>query len=600
MNKNTIENQGIGYNSIDQEHQENTIAEQNKMKYRIGPKLNTKTIGFNSEGALHEIKANRLSKDSMEHQVSINFSSYRKIPIIVERGSFPPPIITFEQSGLHPTMKRNMASLHYQIPTPVQAYAIPIVLSGIDLMTFPQTGSGKISAFITSTFSFLFDKEIELAKSRPAPHQLKDFKAEPRVLIIAPTREICLKIFSKCIRFCYKSILRSCVTYGGADIFYQLRQLERGCDILVASPGCLLEFLEKRKIGLSHINHLILYKVDCMIDMRLESTIRDIILKNGISQDRQTLIFSATLPHTIHKLFRDLLKPNYLILDVGYIGGTTSSVKQNILFVKEENKREKVDDLLKHQSPRRTLILVETRRGADSLDQYLYEHSYPSTSIHGERSYIEREDALSAFNSGICPIMVATAAAVRGIDIKNVVHVINYDMPNDMNEYIHRIGRTARVGKVSLVTSFYNERSSRLAPTITRLLIKCQQDIPYFLQKYMDVQITREDLTGEDIIGPPGKVKNEKWIYSSCSNNYLSKHTRYLECQTSKDETRNAVTESNEKRDHSRPLDKLGEWLCPDCIFKNFSRRMHCFICHVARPDKAKKEMNEDQDRKMI
>jgi ATP-dependent RNA helicase DDX3X len=161
----------------------------------------------------------------------------------------------------------------------------------------------------------------------------------------------------------------------------------------------------------------------------------------GLPVDRQTLMFSATFPRSIRKLARDFLRPDYLFLKVGRVGGTTNSITQKMIYVEEEDKRDALRTLLNSQPPSRTLIFVETKRSADSLDQYLYERSFPSTSIHGDRTQMEREDALQAFKSGQCPILVATAVAARGIDIRNVMHVINYDMPNDMDEYIHRIGR---------------------------------------------------------------------------------------------------------------------------------------------------------------
>ncbi|KAI7865127.1 P-loop containing nucleoside triphosphate hydrolase protein, partial [Spinellus fusiger] len=437
---------------------------------------------------------NELFEQCTENQTTLDFSKYESIPIRVERGEAPTPIISFDTGDLHPVLKDNVRLLGYSKPTPVQTYSIPIVTSGKDLMACAQTGSGKTAAFLIPTLSSLFKHDKEWAQPRPAPYEQRQFMAEPLVLILAPTRELCSQIFDECRKFTYRSRLRPCAVYGGADTFSQLRQLERGCDILAAAPGRLMDFIERRKIGLSRVRYLILDEADRMLDMGFESIIRAVVEKKGCNPDRQTLMFSATFPRAIRKLARDFLKPDYLFLKVGRVGGTSTSITQNVIHVEEENKREALRELLNSQPPSRTLIFVETKRSADSLDQYLYERSFPSTSIHGDRTQIEREDALLAFKSGQCPILVATAVAARGIDIRNVMHVINFDMPNDMDEYIHRIGRTARVGKSGLATSFYNDRSAGLCYDLAKLLKECQQEIPPFLADY----VTEDNYGGGD------------------------------------------------------------------------------------------------------
>lgn len=218
-------------------------------------------------------------------------------------------------------------------------------------------------------------------------------------------------------------------------------ELEKGCDILAATPGRLQDFIARGKVGLNRIKYLILDEADRMLDMGFERSIRDIVEQSGMSQNRQTLMYSATFPRAIRKLARDFLKPEYLFLKVGRVGGTTNLITQKVYWVEEEEKRERLKKLLLSQPPSRTLIFVETKRGADSLDQYLYDQSFPTTSIHGDRTQMEREDALIAFKNGTCPILVATAVAARGLDIRSVMHVVNYDMTNDLDEYIHRIGR---------------------------------------------------------------------------------------------------------------------------------------------------------------
>jgi ATP-dependent RNA helicase DDX3X len=242
--------------------------------------------------------------------------------------------------------------------------------------------------------------------------------------------------------------------------------------------------IDRGKIDLSNLRYLVLDEADRMLDMGFESSIREIAERKGMAKNRVTLMYSATFPKEIRALARDFLKPNYLFLKVGRIGGTTTDITQNVIWVEENEKRTKLKELLLSQPPCRTLIFVDTKRNADTLDQYLYENNLPSTSIHGDRSQMEREDALLAFKAGKCPILVATAVVARGIDVRNVMHVVNYDMTPNIDEYIHRIGRTARVGNAGLATSFFNHNSSPVARDLTKLLIECKQKVPDFLERY--------------------------------------------------------------------------------------------------------------------
>ncbi|OAD76432.1 hypothetical protein PHYBLDRAFT_74388 [Phycomyces blakesleeanus NRRL 1555(-)] len=388
-------------------------------------------------------------------------------------------------------MKENIALARYTEPTPVQANSISIVTAGRDLMACAQTGSGKTAAFLIPTCSRIFGDAANLI-SRPQGYDTHRFKAKPLVLIIAPTRELCSQIFDEARRFCYRSMLRPCAIYGGAGTAGQLRELEKGCDILVASPGRLKDFLERGKIDLSNLKYLVLDEADRMLDMGFELDIRDIVERRGMNKSRQTLMYSATFPKEIRALARDFLKPDYLFLKVGRVGGTTTDITQKVIWVEEPDKREELKKLLMSQPPCRTLIFVDTKRismklkkALYRLDQFLFECKFPSTSIHGDRSQMEREDAILAFKAGTCPILVATAVVARGIDIRNIMHVVNYDMPPNIDEYIHRIGRTARVGNAGLATSFFNSGSMGIARDLTKILQECQQEIPSFLQPYM-------------------------------------------------------------------------------------------------------------------
>ncbi|ORY97986.1 P-loop containing nucleoside triphosphate hydrolase protein [Syncephalastrum racemosum] len=419
----------------------------------------------------------------------INFNKYNNISVKVEGDNPPPGFDQFENADLHPQMKENIRLARYDIPTPVQRNSISIVTAGRDLMACAQTGSGKTAAFLIPTCSALITKARNLIVRPAGGYEARRFKAMPLVLIVAPTRELCCQIFDEARRFTYRTMLRPCAVYGGAAIGGQARELERGCDVLVAAPGRLVDFIERGKIDLSRVQYLILDEADRMLDMGFEPQIRMLIERYGLNRERNTLMYSATFPKEIRRLARDFLRPDYLFLRVGRVGGTTTDITQKVKWVEEHQKREALVSILQSLPPCRTLIFVETKRAADSLDQYLYDHKFPSTSIHGDRTQMEREDALLAFKKGNCPILVATAVVARGIDVKNVMHVVNYDMPKSIDEYIHQIGRTARVGNAGLATSFFNSINMPLAKDVTKVLQECKQEIPDFLKPYQSANL---------------------------------------------------------------------------------------------------------------
>nr|CAG8523454.1 8904_t:CDS:10 [Entrophospora candida] len=417
----------------------------------------------------------------------INFSKYDKIKVTVSNPTVK-PISTFEEAKLHQAMKENVQLARYTMPTPVQKYSIPIITNGMDLMACAQTGSGKTAAFLIPVLSQVF------ATKKP-PREIgnsRRFKAEPLVLIMAPTRELATQIFDECRRFTYRSMMRPCVVYGGADALSQKTEVSKGCDILTATPGRLKDFMERGVLSLRKVRYLVLDEADRMLDMGFEADI-------------------PTFPTNIRTLARDFLKEDHIFLTVGRVGGTTSDITQKIMYVEENDKRTALVELLLKQPPSRTLIFVETKRGADSLDDFLYHQNFPTTSIHGDRSQREREDALIAFKNGRSPILIATAVAARGLDIKNVMHVVNYDLCNDIDEYVHRIGRTARVGNEGLATTFYNEKRSELAGDLVKLLLECKQEIPSFLQPYSHININPDKNTN----GGSGGYRNQNNRYSN-------------------------------------------------------------------------------------
>lgn len=353
-------------------------------------------------------------------------------------------------------------------------------------MACAQTGSGKTAGFLFPILSQSFASGPRAIPADPNAQggYGRSRKAYPTTLILAPTRELVSQIHDEARKFAYRSWVRPAVVYGGADISQQLRQIDRGCDLLSATPGRLVDLIERGRISLANIRYLVLDEADRMLDMGFEPQIRRIVQGEDMpgTQDRQTLMFSATFPREIQMLARDFLK-DYIFLSVGRVGSTSENITQRIEYVEDQDKRSVLLDILTAEGKTGlTLIFVETKRMADMLADYLMGSQFPATSIHGDRTQREREQALATFRSGRTPIMVATAVAARGLDIPNVTHVINYDLPSDIDDYVHRIGRTGRAGNTGVSTAFFNRGNKNIVRELIELLREANQEIPDWLQ----------------------------------------------------------------------------------------------------------------------
>lgn len=423
----------------------------------------------------------------------INFSKYEDIPVEATGTSVPEHITSFDDIKLTEIISNNITLARYDKPTPVQKYAMPIIISGRDLMACAQTGSGKTAAFLVPILNQMYERGIPSNPPNDRPYSRR--KQYPLGLVLAPTRELATQIFEEAKKFAYRSRMRPAVLYGGNNTSEQMRELDRGCHLIVATPGRLEDMITRGKVGLDNIQFLVLDEADRMLDMGFEPQIRRIVEQNRMppTGERQTLMFSATFPKAIQELASDFLN-NYIFLAVGRVGSTSENITQTILWVSEHEKRSYLLDLL---SPYKdggsdygpdslTLIFVETKKGADALEEFLYQYKHPVTSIHGDRTQKEREEALKCFRSGVCPILVATAVAARGLDIPHVKNVINFDLPSDIEEYVHRIGRTGRMGNLGVATSFFNEKNRNICADLVELLVETKQECPSFLNDIID------------------------------------------------------------------------------------------------------------------
>lgn len=422
--------------------------------------------------------------DASFQSQGINFDNYDEIPVEATGTGVPEPITSFTSPPIEAHLLENIKLARYTKPTPVQKYSIPIVASERDLMACAQTGSGKTGGFLFPILSEMFIRGPSPAPAQDpsTAHRYPSHVVRPQALILAPTRELVNQIYDEAQKFTYRSWVRPCVVYGGADIRTQQQQMRTGCDLLMATPGRLSDMIDRGYISLSNIKYLVLDEADRMLDMGFEPQIRRVVEEldmPGVDQ-RQTLMFSATFPREIQMLASDFLA-DYVFLSVGRVGSTSENITQEILYVEDDQKPMTLLELLP-TTQGLVLIFVETKRMADQLAFFLLNQNLAATSIHGDRTQQEREGALRSFRSGEAPIMVATAVAARGLDIPNVTHVINFDLPSEIDDYVHRIGRTGRAGNTGIATSFFNRNNRGIAQSLMVLLKEANQEVPDFLE----------------------------------------------------------------------------------------------------------------------
>eukprot|EP01054_Gregarina_sp_Poly1_P004069 Gregarina_sp_Poly_1__4068@NODE_2236_length_2427_cov_427_091949_g1437_i0_p1_GENE_NODE_2236_length_2427_cov_427_091949_g1437_i0NODE_2236_length_2427_cov_427_091949_g1437_i0_p1_ORF_typecomplete_len708_score88_39DEAD/PF00270_29/1_1e52DEAD/PF00270_29/1_3Helicase_C/PF00271_31/1_2e04Helicase_C/PF00271_31/3_4e03Helicase_C/PF00271_31/5e33ResIII/PF04851_15/4_2e10ResIII/PF04851_15/4_3e03ERCC3_RAD25_C/PF16203_5/4_9e10UTP25/PF06862_12/0_00024CMS1/PF14617_6/0_00023T4SSDNA_transf/PF02534_14/0_17PRAI/PF00697_22 len=427
-------------------------------------------------GPFHE-RETEVFKSTKDKTTGINFDSYDNIEVEVSgnRTEDIDPLTSFRTATDMPeALCVNILRVRYDKPTPVQKYAIPIILASRDLMACAQTGSGKTAAF-------LFPIIIKMLKAGP-PQPVDDGQnrlAHPVALVLSPTRELTCQIYEESRKFCFQTGIRTVVVYGGAEIALQFADLRRGCDICVATPGRLNDILERGKISLCQVKYLVLDEADRMLDMGFAPQIHQIVSTKDMptsAEGRQTAMFSATFPREIQQLARDFLL-DYVYLTVGRVGSTNEFITQKLVYADEQQKPKMLLQLLK-ESAGRVLVFVETKKKADVIEDYLRHQGLAATSIHGDRSQAERTRALDLFKNGSCPILVATDVAARGLDIHSITWVINLDLPHNIEDYVHRIGRTGRAGNSGMATSFVNESNRPILRELLRLLEEAHQEIP--------------------------------------------------------------------------------------------------------------------------
>ncbi len=361
----------------------------------------------------------------------------------------------FEDLGLSPTVLKSVAAAGYEQPTPIQHKAIPVVLEGHDIMGLAQTGSGKTAAFGLPIIDRLLSQD-----GRPRAKEI-------RALILAPTRELVAQIADNLRTFVRHTHLRIGSVVGGASINVQQKNLGRGTDILVATPGRLLDLVERKAVFLNTARYLVLDEADQMLDLGFIHDLRKI--SRLVGTPRQTLLFSATMPKQIEDLSQAYLNDPVRI-ETNPPGRAVDKINQSVHFVYQKGKTDKLKDCLIERKDDLSLVFSRTKHGAERLMKHLVQCGFAATSIHGNKSQGQRTRAITAFRSGEARILVATDVAARGIDIPGVTHVYNFDLPDVAEAYVHRIGRTARAGAGGDAVAFCSPEEMHLLGEIERLM----------------------------------------------------------------------------------------------------------------------------------
>ena len=374
----------------------------------------------------------------------------------------------FEDLNLIRNIQQALAEEGYEAPTPIQEQAIPIILAGTDLVGCAQTGTGKTAAFAIPIINNLHRIVGSATKVKYI-----------RALIVTPTRELALQIGESFNTYGKYTNIRQLTIFGGVSQVSQVDQLKKGVDILVATPGRLLDLHKQGYINLDHLHHLVLDEADQMLDMGFINDVKKIIKLTP--DNRQTLLFSATMPLPIRELADSFLtKPEYV--SVTPISSTAENVKQELYFVDKGDKRKLLYHLIRNENLDSVLVFTRTKHGADNVVKALKKNGVESGAIHGDKSQNSRQRVLDAFKNKEIPVLVATDIAARGIDIESLPYVINFDLPNIPETYVHRIGRTGRAGNSGIAISFCGRDEQPYLKDIEKLIrmkIKVIDGHPY-------------------------------------------------------------------------------------------------------------------------
>jgi ATP-dependent RNA helicase RhlE len=366
--------------------------------------------------------------------------------------------VDFASLGLAPALLKAIVDTGYTTPTPIQAKAIPLAMQGKDLMAGAQTGTGKTAAFALP----ILQKLLPFASSStsPAKHPI-------RALVLTPTRELAIQVEESIKVYAKHTPLKSLVVFGGVDIRTQTPHLKTGVEVLVATPGRLLDHVEQKTLNLSQVQILVLDEADRMLDMGFMPDLKRILAL--LPKQRQNLMFSATFSNEIKKLADDFLT-NPTLVEVARSNATNDNVTQKVFLIEQSKKQAFLSQLLLSEGASQVIVFTKTKLTASRLSRTLQKEGIAAESIHGDKSQKERIEALDAFKAGKISTLVATDVAARGLDISELPMVINYEIPSAPEDYVHRIGRTGRAGASGVAISFVSEDEEKYLAEIEKLI----------------------------------------------------------------------------------------------------------------------------------
>ncbi|KAI8529077.1 hypothetical protein RHMOL_Rhmol12G0197600 [Rhododendron molle] len=400
---------------------------------------------------------------AMSEQDTMLYRSRREIT--VEGQDIPNPIRVFPEANFPDYCLDVIAKLGFVEPTPIQSQGWPMALKGRDLIGIAETGSGKTLAYLLPALVHV-SAQPRLAQGDG-----------PIVLVLAPTRELAVQIQQEALKFGSHAHIRSTCIYGGTPKGPQIRDLQRGVEIVIATPGRLIDMLEAQHTNLKRVTYVALDEADRMLDMGFEPQIRKII--SQIRPDRQTLYWSATWPKEVETLARQFLRNPYKVIIGSPHLKANQSINQVIEVVTEMEKYNRLVRLLNEvMDGSRILIFTQTKKGCDQVTRQMRMDGWPALSIHGDKNQSERDRVLAEFRSGRSPIMTATDVAARGLDVKDIKCVINYDFPTSLEDYVHRIGRTGRAGAKGTAFTFFTLANAKFARDLIKILQEAGQIVP--------------------------------------------------------------------------------------------------------------------------
>jgi len=385
---------------------------------------------------------------------------------------------------------RALDSKGYVKPTPIQAQTIPLLLDEKDVIGIAQTGTGKTAAFVVPILQKLQERTNGLRGKNP------------KALVLAPTRELAAQISESFEAYGRYLNFKHLAVYGGVGIGPQIRTLSHGVDILIATPGRLMDLMNQGKVTLRDVEFFVLDEADRMLDMGFVKDIKKIA--SSLSVDRQSLFFSATMSNTIADLTLDFLK-NPIRVDIAPESVAVDKIEQCVFFIDQYDKNELLVDLIKQQNMNKVLVFVSMKYKADKIVRVLEKAGITADAIHGNKSQFQRTRALNNFKIGKAQVLVATDIAARGIDVKNIGHVINYDLPNEPENYVHRIGRTARAGEDGTAYSFCAAEDRNFLNQIERIT---KRKIEIADHKYHSLRAKNAE--GKDAKPAPRKMRGER------------------------------------------------------------------------------------------